>query len=98
MDTKSPLESKGVLGVVISALGLFAEHYGIEITATQLDTFVFVGMQIYGLGQALYGRWVAENPISLFKAKENPDTITIDTSKLSSTEKNALNSLLRKTS
>lgn len=94
MDTKSPLESKGIQGALLVLITYFIFNYtDLEITELEVSSLMESIFVIGGALYAAYGRWVAENPISLFA----DNTIKIDTRKLSDVENKALRALLEKT-
>jgi len=68
MEPKWFLQSKTVLGVVVSMLPALAPVFGLSFGAD--DTALFGGLvdgfiQFGGALFALYGRWVAKSPVSL---------------------------------
>jgi|GEM_PF-2799855 len=92
MDTKNFLQSKGIWGILISALGAAFANGDIAVTETDLDIFLTILMQIGGLVIAFYGRLSASAKLTF----GNPNIIKIDTSKLPDTDKRILIETLEK--
>ena len=78
---KHPLKSKGFTGILAAFMGMVVTVFELDISPGQIDEFIAVLMAFAGLAQGMYGRWVADTPLSFFKPKP-------DFSKLTESERN----------
>jgi len=92
METKNPLESKGLQGALLVFVTYYVFNFtDLEITQVELANLIEAAFVLGGAIYSFYGRWVASNPISLFS---NKDVIKVDVSGMSEAEKNALTGIL----
>lgn len=68
MDSKWFVKSKTVIGIVIAALPTMLPLIGVAFSADDthlVNQFVDGAFQLFGLGFAIYGRFVSTQPITL---------------------------------
>lgn len=86
---KSPLESKGIWGVLIALGAYLCGEYNIDIGENELSQLYIEFGEAIGMAVAFYGRVKASGPIQLVKPKVSVDGLS---------ERNiaAVNELIRK--
>lgn len=66
-DTKTPLQSTTVWGLLISIIMLAKDRFGLNLSEGDAEQIVNVGGQVVGLFIALWGRWKADKPLAVKK-------------------------------
>jgi hypothetical protein len=72
MDTKHPLTSKTIWGILILLVFSFLAQKGINILPAEQQQILDLGGQLVGTLLAIYGRWKADRPLAL---KGPPPTV-----------------------
>lgn len=64
-NTKTPLQSTTVWGLIISLIMLLKDRLGWNLSEGDAEQIVNVGGQVVGLVIALVGRWRADKPLAV---------------------------------
>jgi len=64
-DTKHPLKSKTIVGLIVTVLALLLAQFGVELTGSETAEAVGAVTSLVGITVAVYGRWKADKPLKL---------------------------------
>jgi len=69
-ETKNPLLSKTILGIIVSAIGFYLQPRGIEVDSAQVVNMLDEALVVGGMVFATYGRMKAKSSLAFKKKAE----------------------------